>query len=113
MLGDDGKKQIYHRFGIEGLKNLHLASLSGMSTMGGGSGMGMGELQEHILKSVFGSSSPFSSSGFSSFSSPFKQQQQRRQQPSLRNHDVAYTLQVTLEDLYNETNHPLLLSQHR
>jgi len=44
VLGDEnGKKKIYDRFGIEGIKNPHLASSSsGM----GGAGMGMGGLQE-------------------------------------------------------------------
>jgi len=106
VLRDDTKRKVYDRFGVEGLKNPHLSASTNQM------GTGMGGLQDQILKSFFGSASPFSQFP-PSHHHPHQRHhhQQRRFEP--RNDDVKYTLQVTLEDLYNGTNYPILLSQTR
>lgn len=99
MLGDEGKREIYDRFGVEGLKHPHLRN--GHGGTGGGGG-----LQDQILRSFFGSASPFSSS----FSHDNYHRHRRRPPSHPRNEDVHFTLHLTLEDLYSGTTRSLLLS---
>lgn len=99
VLSDENKRSIYDRYGKKGL--------------------------EHPGASSSSSSSPFSSTGaaadiFSSFFGPgfststggpfFRAQQQQQQQP-MRNRDVRYQIEVTLEDLYKGTTQRVTLAK--
>jgi DnaJ-class molecular chaperone len=87
VLSDENKRSIYDRYGKKGLEHPGAASASSFSPFGSA-----GDAAD-IFSSFFGPG--FStSSGSGSF---FRAQQQ--QQP-MRNRDVRYQIEITLEDLY-------------
>jgi DnaJ-class molecular chaperone len=81
VLSDDSKRQIYDRFGKEGLDPTRANSAANRSQQSAGFGNGGGA--EDIFRAFFGGSGT------------------RYQQPApRRNRSVRYQLEVTLEDLY-------------
>jgi DnaJ family protein B protein 4 len=87
VLSDEKKRSIYDRYGKKGLEHPGAASASSFSPFGSTSD------GADIFSSFFGPG--FSTAG----SGPFFRAQQQQQQP-MRNRDVRYQIEITLEDLY-------------
>ena len=118
VLKDDMKKQIYDKYGIEGIKNpdLFAAASARASARAATAGGGGGSLQEQILKSFFGSSTTTTAGAggpsggmFNHFysSSHRRASSSAGRSRQAMNQNIKYELQVSLEDLYNGKQYDL------
>ena len=93
VLTDETKRNVYDRFGEQGLKNSNSAGFGGSN--------GASAFQDQIFRSFFGSSVGSSGKFSSRMSQHFKP----------RNHDVKYELHVSLEEMYNGAHQKVAIAE--
>ena len=120
VLRCENKRAVYDKFGHEGIEN-GVQDANGRFKGGGGGGMSSSSsfFGNDIFRDFFGSSSASDASFFFGGQQRRHQQQQQsnpffkrsQQQQQMKNRNLRYQLEVTLEELYNGTTKHVAIQQ--